>query len=71
MDWLIWTGAVLSLVGLAGLIWCIVWVARGRRSGLPDEEMRTLLKRAIPLNLAALFLSVIGLMLVILGIFLA
>ena len=70
-DFLIWGGAAVSLLGLAGLIWCIVYVARGRRARLPDDEMRALLKRALPLNLAALFLSVIGLMLVIVGIFLA
>jgi Flp pilus assembly protein CpaB len=69
LEWLIWAGAAISLVGLAGLVWCIVKVARARRARLPDEEMRAVLKAAVPLNLGALFLSVIGLMLVILGIF--
>lgn len=68
---LIWGGASLSLIGLLGLVWCIIYVARARRSKLSDDEMRTRLKRALPMNLGALFLSVIGLMLVILGIFLA
>jgi len=70
-DMLIWGGASLSLAGLAGLIWCIIFVARARRAKLPEEELRDKLKKALPLNLASLFLSVIGLMLVILGIFLA
>lgn len=70
-DFLIWGGASLSLIGLCGLIWCIVYVARARRAKLSDEDMRAKLKKALPMNLAALFLSVIGLMLVILGIFLA
>ena len=69
-DVIIWTGAGVSLLGLAGLIWCIVYVARARRAKLADEEMRAVLRRAQPLSLGALFLSVIGLVLVIIGIFL-
>jgi hypothetical protein len=68
---LIWGGAAISLAGLAGLIWCIVYVARARRARLPEDELRDKLRRALPMNLGALFLSVIGLMLVILGIFFA
>jgi hypothetical protein len=64
-------GTVVSLAGLIGLIWCIVYVARARKAQLAEEDMRALLQKALPLNLGALFLSVIGLMLVILGIFLA
>ncbi|MGX9357182.1 hypothetical protein ACS3SW_19020 [Roseobacteraceae bacterium S113] len=69
MEFMIWIGAMLSLLGLGGLIWCIVAVARAKRAGLEDEELRAVLQRVMPRNLAALFLSVIGLMLVILGIF--
>ncbi|WP_298836829.1 hypothetical protein [uncultured Roseobacter sp.] len=69
-DIIIWTGAGVSLLGLVGLVWCIVYVARARRARLPDEEMRAVLRKALPLNLGALFLSVIGLVLVIIGIFL-
>ncbi|WP_299882167.1 hypothetical protein [uncultured Sulfitobacter sp.] len=69
-DIVIWTGAALSLLGLVGLIWCIVTVSRAKRKKLPDAEMRDVLKRVLPLNLGALFLSVIGLMMVIVGIFL-
>lgn len=68
---IIWTGAALSLVGLVGLMWCIFNVTRARRAKLDDEEMRRVLASAIPMNLGALFLSVIGLMLVIVGIFIA
>lgn len=70
-DLLIWGGALLSVAGLIGLILCIVYVARARKAQLADQDMRALLQKALPLNLGALFLSVIGLMLVILGIFLA
>ena len=70
-DVLIWSGAFLSLLGLVGLIWCIVYVARARRARLSEEELRARLKKALPLNLGSLFVSVLGLMLVILGIFLS
>lgn len=70
MDWLIWTGAVLSLVGLAGLIWCIFKVSRAKRGNQDDAAMRATLRAVMPVNLGALFLSVIGLMMVIIGIFL-
>lgn len=70
MDIIIWIGAMLSLLGLLGLVWCIVAVARAKRAQLPDHELRAVLRSVMPRNLAALFLSVIGLMMVILGIFL-
>jgi hypothetical protein len=70
MDWLIWIGAVISLLGLCGLILSIVQVNKARRAKLPDDEMRAAVQKALPLNLGSLFLSVIGLMAVILGIFL-
>lgn len=70
-DLVIWTGAAISLLGLLGLIWCILSVSRAKRAKLDDDAMRKVLKSAIPLNLGALFLSVIGLMMVIVGIFLA
>lgn len=68
MDWLIWTGAGVSVVGLIGLMWCILKVSRAKRANLEESAMREILKGIVPLNLAALFLSVIGLMMVIIGI---
>ena len=68
---IIWSGATVSILGLLGLAWCIWRVTRAKRAKLDDEAMRKVLQSAIPLNLGALFLSVIGLMLVIVGIFIA
>lgn len=70
-DGLIWGGAGLSLLGLAGLVWCIMTVWRARRKQLPDDQMRAVMRRVLPMNLGALFVSVIGLMCVIIGIFLS
>ena len=65
---MVWGGAGLSLPGLLGLGWCIIKVSRAKRAQLDDEAMRVVLRKVVPLNMGALFLSVIGLMLVILGI---
>ena len=70
MEWLIWTGAAISIVGLAGLLWCIAKVWRARKSGMDDDALRETVRNVVPLNMGALFLSVIGLMMVIVGIFL-
>ncbi|MFC6643202.1 MULTISPECIES: hypothetical protein [Sulfitobacter] len=67
-DLMVWGGAGLSLLGLLGLGWCIVKVSRAKRAQLDDEAMRVVLRKVVPLNMGALFLSVIGLMMVILGI---
>ena len=69
-DVLIWAGAAISFVGLVGLVWCIVRVARAKRAALTEEEMRVVLQKVLPLNIGALLLSVIGLMMVVVGIIL-
>jgi hypothetical protein len=68
--WLIWGGAALTLAGIGLLVWCVLRVLAARRAGLDDQEMRARMQKAVTLNLLALFVSCIGLMMVILGIFL-
>jgi hypothetical protein len=68
MDWLIWVGTAISLVGLAGLILSIIKVAKLKKQNLTDEELRAAVQKVMPLNLGSLFLSVIGLMVVMVGI---
>jgi hypothetical protein len=70
LNGMIWGGASLSVLGLFGLGWCVVTVFRARKAKLDDAAMRAVLQRVLPRNLGALFLSVIGLMFVIVGIFL-
>ena len=67
---IIWIGAALSLLGLGGLVWCILRVTRAKRAGLSDEEVRAAVSAVLPINMGALFLSVIGLMLVVVGVIL-
>lgn len=71
MEALIWIGAALTLIGLFGLIWCIVIAMRARREGLDDAAMKARLQKVVALNLGALAISAIGLMTVIMGVFLA
>lgn len=70
MDYVIWGGAGLTLIGVAGLFWCVVLGVRAKRSGLPDVEMKAQLQRVVALNLAALAVSALGLMAVIIGVIL-
>ena len=68
---IIWTGASVTLLGVLGLVACVVYVVRMRRSGLDDAALRKGLQRGVIWNMAALFVSVLGLMTVIIGITLA
>ena len=69
MDILIWSGATLSFLGLVGLVYCIVRVAKARKAGMSDDALRDEVRSVMPINLGSRFVSVFGLMLVILGIF--
>ncbi|WP_444665721.1 hypothetical protein [Cereibacter changlensis] len=70
MDWLIWIGAAISLAGVAGLVWCIMLAMQARKAGLEEEAMRARLQRVVTLNMAALGISALGLMCVVVGILL-
>lgn len=65
---LIWIGSAITVVGLLALLYTVVLVLRAKRAELDDEEMRVRLGKIIPINMVALFVSVIGLMAVIMGI---
>jgi len=68
MGILIPIGTIITLLGLATLMWCIYRMAKARKSSLEDEQLRLILQSITPINLAALFLSVLGLTIVIVGI---
>ncbi|WBU53498.1 hypothetical protein [Paracoccus sp. SCSIO 75233] len=67
---LIWAGAVLTLAGLAGILWCIINVAKARRAKLEEAAFRARMQRVVAVNMAALAASVLGLMAVVIGIML-
>lgn len=68
MPYLIWPGALLSLLGVLGLAWCILRGLKIRRSGASDTEMRSELQKLFAVNFGSLGVSVIGLALVIMGV---
>ncbi len=68
MEWVIYGGTAVSLVGLCALIWSIVMVTRAKRAKLEDTALRAIVQRAMPWNLGGLFLSMLGLMAVIVGV---
>ena len=70
MQFVVWGGATLSLLGLAGIIYSIVAVSRAKKANLSDEELRSRVGMILPINLGALFISMIGLMAVIIGVML-
>jgi len=70
MDYLIWIGAAISAIGLVGIFYCIALALKAKRANLPEDEMRARLQRIVMLNMTALFLSMIGLMMVVAGIIL-
>jgi hypothetical protein len=59
-----------SLGGIAGLLRCIQLALRARKSGLDNTAMRARLQQIVTFNLAALGVSALGLMLVVMGIIL-
>lgn len=71
MELLIVLGALVTLLGLAGLIWCILRVAKARRAGLDEEGLRHVMQSTVALNMGALFVSVLGLMMVVIGVLLS
>lgn len=67
---LVWIGAAISLTGLAGLLWCILHVMRARKQDLDDDALRAVVQSVLPYNLGAMLLSMLGLMLVVVGVLL-
>lgn len=68
MHALIWSGAVLALIGVAGILYAALGaIALKRRT--PDEAgMRKGMQRALIVNMAAFFVAMIGLMMVVVGV---
>ena len=67
---MILSGAIVTIIGLSGLIYCISKAFRAKKSGLKGEELSKQLKKLVLVNLISLFLSANGLGLVIVGILL-
>ncbi|MBK1635690.1 hypothetical protein [Rhodovulum adriaticum] len=70
MEMLIWAGAAISLLGLVWLVRCILQILAARRANLAEDALRARLQSAVTQNMAALGLSALGLMMVVIGIML-
>jgi hypothetical protein len=70
MNLLVPIGTIVTLLGLAILIWCILRVAQARKTIKNDIEMRGKLQKMATMNMIALFLSFVGLIIVIFGVIL-
>jgi hypothetical protein len=70
MTILIWAGAALTILGLAGLVACIIMAMRARAAGLTGPAMQARLQRVVVWNMAALAVSFLGLMGVVVGVIL-
>jgi len=70
MQNLVWIGAIVSVIGLCGIVYSVILVLRARRAKLSDADLRARIGKVLPISLGALFLSTIGLMMVIVGIIL-
>ena len=68
MEILIYLGALVAVLGLAGLGWCIWLAFSAKRAKLPDDEMKARLQKIVALNMGAMGLSALGLMMVVIGI---
>ena len=70
MTIMIWAGAALAMIGVVGLIWCILLALRAKREGLTGPAMQARLQRVVAWNMGALAISGLGLMLVVIGVIL-
>ena len=70
MTFMICIGSIVVLVGIAGVLWCISTIRTAQKSDLSEKEIRLVLARVLPKNLVALFVSMIGLMIVVVALLL-
>lgn len=70
MTWLIILGALITLIGVAGLVYCIWKSNRVRISDQESNEAVEAMQRLIPVHLASLCVSCLGLIIVVVGILL-
>ena len=68
---MIWIGVVLSVGGLAGVIWCIrkaMWI---KRAQLDDDAARSEISRLVFVHMGAIGAAFLGLGLMVAGILLS
>ncbi|QUS35539.1 hypothetical protein [Falsirhodobacter algicola] len=71
MHWLVIIGAIVTLLGVGGLLRCVQLALAARREGLEGEALQARFRRLTLGNTIALGISALGLMMVITGLLLA
>lgn len=70
MDQMVFIGVLCTGLGIIGLMYCVFKAYTAKKKGLIGPALTAQLKRLVVINLVSLFLSAIGLALVIIGILL-
>lgn len=70
MGALVWIGAAMAVVGLAGLAWCIRRAMVMKKSPLPPEEAQGVFHKLIAVNMASVAFAFLGVGLLIAGLLL-
>ena len=47
MEWLVWVGAACTVVGIVGLVACILMAWRARRDAPDDDTLRARLQKVV------------------------
>lgn len=68
IDYLIILGAAITIIGLIGISYCGFKAFKARQLKLEGQDLVVYLQALIPVNLTALLLSVIGLVMVTIGV---
>ncbi|AXC50861.1 hypothetical protein DRW48_15305 [Paracoccus suum] len=72
LELLIWIGAAVTLAGLGGIVWCIFAARAAKAESRGDDALlRARMQRVVSVNMGALLASMLGLMMVVAGVFLA
>ena len=67
---MVWIGTIMTLIGLAGVLWCIRKAAWLKRVELDDTAIRAELNKLIFGHMAAIGLAFLGLGLLVVGLLL-
>jgi hypothetical protein len=71
MTVMIWIGAILSVAGLLGVLWCLRKAAWLRKAELDEANVRTELQKLIVAHMAAIGAAFLGMGLLITGLLLS
>lgn len=71
MELLVYIGTAFTVIGLLGIGWSAVKVTRLRRAELDEDAAKQQLRKILPLNLGSLMVSLLGLVLVLVGVLLS